>query len=73
MILTTKSVGKSANICWRKNLSKEPDNREMPVSAFAGQIACKIHIDTAYREGKGRTCTPEVGLSIGVATVAVSF
>lgn len=49
MVLTTKSVGRSANICWRKNLSNEPDNREMPVSTFAGQIAYKIHIDTAYR------------------------
>lgn len=49
MVLTTKSVGRSANIFWRKNLSKEPDSREMSVSAFAGQIACKIHIDTAYR------------------------
>lgn len=48
-ILTTKSVGRSANIGWRKNLSKEPDKREMLVCTSSGQIARKIHIDTEYR------------------------
>lgn len=45
MVLTTKSVRRSAKFCWRKNLNKESDNREKPLSTFAGQIACKIHIE----------------------------
>lgn len=42
---TYNKVGTYAKICWRKNLNKESDNREKLLSTFAGQIACKIHIE----------------------------